>query len=81
MFAFTDTVVSFDQLAYSVTEGDIVVQPVLHISNPLPYHFSVSVFVIDGSATAELLSSLYNIYQYFADREQCTHIRPGWHLW
>ena len=59
MFAFKDVIVSFDQSAHSVAEGDIVVHPVLYISKPLPYHFSVSVFATDGSATGKLLSSLH----------------------
>ena len=49
---------SFDQPAYSVSESDIVVNPMLHISKPFPRYFSVSVYATDGSATGEPICSL-----------------------
>ena len=50
----------FSQTMYSVIEGAGPAQPVLVLSNPSSFEFSVNVTNTDGSATGEYCSILIN---------------------
>ena len=44
---------SFEQSTYNVNEDDIVLNPVLLISNPVSERFNIIVLPTDGSATGK----------------------------
>ena len=50
----------FSETMYSVIEGTGPAQPVLVLSNPSSFEFSVNVTNTDGSATGEYYSILIN---------------------
>ena len=52
-FLLIDITVHFNPPTYSVSEGDVVAQPTLILSNPSSTNITVQVFNTDNSATGE----------------------------